>query len=118
MAALDPLASGLLSILAAGLAAGGTIYQGLQRQQAEREKEQRMSEKAALERELAQLCERIEAIEGEVKSTRGHVQEHALVLARQDETNKHTNEKLDSISSKLDVLTSALIERPRTPGGR
>lgn len=86
MAALDPLASGLLSILAAGLAAAGTLYQGLQRQQVERDKEQRAAEKAIEAREMARMEKAIEALQIDVKAMRerDHQQDLAQLATQRD----------------------------------
>lgn len=125
--ALDPLASGLLSILAALVAAGGTLYQGLQKQQAdrekeqraqqaEREKEQRLAAQAQAERERILLEERIRGVETKCVDLAAKSSAQDVTNARQDETIRHICNVLEEIRGDVRDVRTAVLQHPRTTG--
>lgn len=113
--ALDPLASGLLSILAALVAAGGTLYQGLQKQQADRDKEQRARDQLQAERTIALLEARLKAAEDRVKALEDKDHEHDLVLVRTDGDLKHMRSAIDEVRDLVRQLAGLPVLRPQIP---
>lgn len=109
--ALDPLASGLLSILAALVAAGGTVYQGLQKQQADREKTERERLEKEADEDRARVSERLRRLEEKVAL-------HDIADARHDQALSHVTSLLEEIRTDMRDVRAAVLERPRPPGGR
>lgn len=113
MASIDPLASGLLSILAAGVAAAGAVYQAIQRQQAERERETRAAQDREREREREAVSKRLSAVEQ-------RTEQHGLALTEHRTEQRSLVQKIDrlergveGLGEKLDRLLGAVIGRPR-----
>lgn len=124
---IDPLASGLLSILAAGVAAAGTLYQHLTRRAAEAESKVRDGEREALRAEIVRLRDdlgamgrRIDGLDTEAKSTRGQVQSQALALTEHRTEQRSLVEKIDrlergveGLDTKVDKILGAVIGSTR-----
>lgn len=108
--------SGVLSILAAALAAAGALYQAQQRQAAEREKEQRKADKTQAERERARLEGRLEEIARQVREI--EQKNHAQDLAAERLTGElgHLRTQLDEAVSLLRYL-AGLPPACATTGG-
>lgn len=110
-APVDPLVSGLLSILAALVAAGGAIYQGLAKQQADREKADRERAEKEADEERSRVSERLRRLEDKVAL-------HDIADARHDQALSHVTSLLEEIRTDMRDVRAAVLDRPRTPGGR
>lgn len=127
MASIDPLASGLLSILAAGVAAAGTLYQHLSRRAAEAESKALVGEREALRAEIVRLRDdlgamgrRIDGLDTDAKSTRGQVHNQALALTEHRAEQRGLVEKIDrlergveGLDTKVDKILGAVIGSTR-----
>lgn len=112
MASIDPLASGLLSILAAGVAAVGSLWQYTQRRQDEHDKELRARREAEEKEDREAISRRLGALEHKVTA-------HDIADARHDQALEHLSALLTEIRDELREMRRALLERPgSTPGGR
>lgn len=112
MASIDPLASGLLSILAAGVAAAGSLWQYMQRRNDERDKEERARREAEEKEDREAISRRLGVLEHKVTA-------HDIADARHDQALGHLDKLLTEIRDELREMRRGLLERPgSTPGGR
>jgi predicted RNase H-like nuclease (RuvC/YqgF family) len=104
--------TGILSIAAAAVAAGGAILQGVWKAKDDREKEERARRESEDKEDREAISRRLGALESKVVA-------HDIADARHDQALEHLSALLTEIRDELREMRRALLERPgSSPGGR
>lgn len=115
MAMSSDTPTGILSIAAAAIAAGGAVLQGIWKARDDREKEDRAKAQREAEEEAAAISARLHKLEERMGS-------QDVTNARQDETIRSIVTSLATLDRKMDRLdekVDRILDRPgSSPGGR